>query len=151
MPTNPMLNTVQRELVMNQRVARLATSSGIGEPHLIPITFVLNANRILIVIDDKPKSGDPLRRIRNITQNSSVAVLFDHYEDDWNQLWWLLIRGKGEIFEFANFSKEEQSNIPMMFKKKYYQYSNLAFHEKMFISITIKTVSSWRFDGITVD
>ena len=147
MPTKPILNTVQRELVMNQLVARLATSTSIGEPYLIPVTFVLDANRILIVIDDKPKSGGPLRRVRNILENSSVAVLFDHYEDDWNQLWWLLIRGNGEILQFDDFSEDQQSNIPALFKKKYHQYSDLIFYEKTFISISIKTVSSWRFDG----
>ena len=147
MPTKPTLNTIQRELVVNQLVARLATSTSTGEPYLIPVTFVLDANRILIVIDDKPKSGGPLRRVRNIVENSSVAVLFDHYEDDWNQLWWLLIRGNGEILQFDDFSEDQQSNIPVLFKKKYHQYSDLIFYEKTFISISIKTVSSWRFDG----
>ena len=147
MPTKPTLNTIQRELVVNQLVARLATSTSTGEPYLIPVTFVLNANRILIVIDDKPKSGGPLRRGRNILENSSVAVLFDHYEDDWNQLWWLLIRGNAEILHYDDFSEEQQSNIPILFKKKYYQYKDLLFYERTFISISIKTVSSWRFDG----
>ena len=147
MPTKPTLNTIQRELVVNQLVARLATSTSTGEPYLIPVTFVLNANRILIVIDDKPKSGGPLRRVRNILENSSVAVLFDHYEDDWNQLWWLLIRGNAEILHYDDFSEEQQSNIPILFKKKYYQYKDLLFYERTFISISIKTVSSWRFDG----
>ena len=147
MPTKPTLNTIQRELVVNQLVARLATSTSTGEPYLIPVTFVLDANRILIVIDDKPKSGGPLRRVRNILENSSVAVLFDHYEDDWNQLWWLLIRGNAEILHYDDFSEEQQSNIPILFKKKYYQYKDLLFYERTFISISIKTVSSWRFDG----
>ena len=147
MPTNAMLNTVQRELVINQQIARLATSTSTGEPYLTPITFVLDADRILIVIDDKPKSGGPLRRVRNIVENSSVAVLFDHYEDDWNQLWWLLIRGNAEILHYDDFSEEQQSNIPILFKKKYYQYKDLLFYERTFISISIKTVSSWRFDG----
>jgi len=147
MPTKPTLNTGQRELVVSQLVARLATSTSTGEPYLIPVTFVLDANRILIVIDDKPKSGGPLRRVRNILENSSVAVLFDHYEDDWNQLWWLLIRGNAEILHYDDFSEEQQSNIPVLFKKKYYQYKDLFFYERTFISISIKTVSSWRFDG----
>ena len=147
MPTKPTLNTGQRELVVSQLVARLATSTSTGEPYLIPVTFVLDANRILIVIDDKPKSGGPLRRVRNILENSSVAVLFDHYEDDWNQLWWLLIRGNAEILHYDDFSEEQQSNIPVLFKKKYYQYKDLLFYERTFISISIKTVSSWRFDG----
>ena len=133
--------------MVNQLVARLATSTSTGEPYLIPVTFVLDANRILIVIDDKPKSGGPLRRVRNILENSSVAVLFDHYEDDWNQLWWLLIRGNAEILHYDDFSEEQQSNIPILFKKKYYQYKDLLFYERTFISISIKTVSSWRFDG----
>ena len=146
MPTMYTLNAIQRELVMNQSIARLATSTSNGEPYLIPITFILDADRIVIVIDDKPKSEGPLRRVKNIRQNSSVAVLFDRYEDDWNQLWWLLIRGSGEILEFDDFSDEQQSNIPIVFKKKYHQYKELNFKVKTFISITINTVSSWRFN-----
>jgi len=146
MPAKSTLNTIQRELVTNQSIARLATSTSNGEPYLIPITFILDADRIVVVIDDKPKSDGPLRRVKNIRQNSSVAVLFDHYENDWTQLWWLLIRGDGEILEFDDFSEEQKLNIPVIFKKKYHQYKELNFNAKTFICITINTVSSWRFN-----
>ena len=50
MPAKPTLNTVQRELVMNQLVARLATSTSIGEPYLIPVTFVPDSNCLKITL-----------------------------------------------------------------------------------------------------
>ena len=147
MPTRSKLNPAQRKLLSSQPIARLATSTASGEPSLVPITFILSDDRILIVIDDKPKSGKTLRRVQNIRDNNSVAVLIDHYEDEWTALWWLLIRGAGEILEFEEFSEQQQLKIPSTFKKKYRQYKELSFADRTFISITIEVVSSWRFDS----
>ena len=66
------------------RVARLATTG----PHLVPICFVLDGDTIWSAIDAKPKRGGELTRLRNIAANPQVAVLADHYEDDWSRLWW---------------------------------------------------------------
>jgi PPOX class probable F420-dependent enzyme len=107
----------------------------------------LSDDRILIVVDDKPKSGKTLRRVQNIRENNSVAVLIDHYEDEWTALWWLLIRGAGEILEFEEFSEQQQLKISSTFRKKYRQYKELSFTDRTFISITIEVVSSWRFDS----
>lgn len=73
--------------------AYLATADAGGVPHLVPVTFaLLGADEIAVAIDHKPKRpGDPhrLRRIRNITANPRVAFLADHYDDDWQRLWWV--------------------------------------------------------------
>ncbi len=147
MPTKFELSPAQRKLLSSQPIARLATSTTSGEPSLVPITFILSEDRIVIVIDDKPKSGSTLRRVRNIRENSFVAILIDHYEDEWTALWWLLIRGAGEIIEFEDFSKQQQSKIPGAFRKKYQQYKEFSFTDRTFISINIETISSWRFDN----
>ena len=141
------LSTAQRELLRNQPIARLATSTAGGEPYLVPVTFIVSEDEIVVVIDDKPKSDVTLRRVRNIKENSSVAVLLDHYEDDWGELWWVLIRGVGEILQFHDFSDKQQLKIPEIFREKYHQYKELSFAEKVFISINIEAVSSWRFDN----
>ena len=73
--------------------AYLATADTLAVPHLVPVTFVvLGSDEIAVAIDHKPKRpGDPhrLRRIRNITANPRVAFLADHYDDDWQRLWWV--------------------------------------------------------------
>ena len=79
------------------RVARLATVSGVGTPHLVPITFVLVGTTILSAVDAKPKSTATLRRLDNIAANPFVSVLVDDYDDDWTQLWWARADGWARV------------------------------------------------------
>lgn len=81
------------------RVARLATIGPQGRPHLVPITFVLAADEIYFAVDQKPKRTTDLQRLRNIAANPSVAVLVDHYEDDWTRIWWVRADGKARVIE----------------------------------------------------
>jgi PPOX class probable F420-dependent enzyme len=70
------------------RVARLATVSATGVPHLVPVTFAVLGERIVFVVDDKPKSTTRLRRLDNIAARPTVCLLVDIYDDDWTRLWW---------------------------------------------------------------
>ena len=89
-----------RELFAASRVARLATASADGVPHLVPVTFVLTADdRVVVAVDGKPKRSPVLRRSRNVRENPSVALLVDHYDDDWTQLWWVRASGRAVVRE----------------------------------------------------
>lgn len=77
-----------RERFAAARVARLATVTPEGNPHLVPIVFAVAGNTIYTAVDAKPKSTTALRRLSNITANPRVAVLADFYDEDWTQLWW---------------------------------------------------------------
>jgi PPOX class probable F420-dependent enzyme len=90
-----------RELFAARTVARLATADAHGQPHLVPMVFVVLADVIYSVIDAKPKSGRPLRRLANIERNPLVSVLADHYADDWSQLWWARADGSARILELT--------------------------------------------------
>jgi PPOX class probable F420-dependent enzyme len=78
-------------------VARLATIGPAGRPHLVPVTFALDGDRIYTVVDAKPKTTTNLRRLRNIGADPRVALLADHYEDDWDALWWARADGLATI------------------------------------------------------
>ncbi|KAB8187548.1 TIGR03668 family PPOX class F420-dependent oxidoreductase [Nonomuraea phyllanthi] len=82
-----------------ERVARLATASRDGTPHLVPVTFAVAGDRVVIAIDHKPKTTTALRRLRNIRENPHVSLLADHYEDDWAQLWWVRADGLARVVE----------------------------------------------------
>ena len=56
-------------------------------------------DRIYSAVDAKPKSSTDLRRLRNIRANPRVAVLADHYEDDWGRLWWVRADGQAAILD----------------------------------------------------
>lgn len=78
-------------------MARLATVGQTGRPHLVPVTFALDGDSIYTVVDAKPKTTTDLRRLRNIEADPRVAVLADHYEDDWDALWWARADGHATI------------------------------------------------------
>jgi PPOX class probable F420-dependent enzyme len=78
-------------------VARLATIGPAGRPHLVPVTFALDGDLIYTVVDAKPKTTVNLRRLRNIEADPRVTVLADHYEEDWDRLWWARADGVAAI------------------------------------------------------
>jgi PPOX class probable F420-dependent enzyme len=78
-------------------VARLATAGADLRPHVVPIVFALEGERILSAVDHKAKRSTALRRLRNIAENPSVSVLVDHYEDDWDRLWWVRADGVARV------------------------------------------------------
>lgn len=80
-------------------VATLATADADGVPHLVPVTFAFDGDRIAFAVDHKPKSTTNLRRLRNIAANPRVALLVDHYDDDWNRLWWVRADGRATVHE----------------------------------------------------
>ena len=79
------------------RVARLATASAQGRPHAVPLCFVLEGDAIYWAVDEKPKRTRELRRLRDIAENSRVSVLVDHYEEDWDELWWVRADGPAAV------------------------------------------------------
>jgi PPOX class probable F420-dependent enzyme len=80
------------------RVAHLATVSADGRPHVVPITFALpDADTIVTAVDHKPKRTTALRRLANVAARPAVAVLADHYSDEWSELWWVRADGRGRV------------------------------------------------------
>ena len=88
-----------RRLFAAATVARLATVTEAGRPHLVPVTFAVDGDRIYVAVDAKPKSTRHLRRLRNIRANPQVAVLADRYDDDWAALWWVRADGRAVILD----------------------------------------------------
>lgn len=82
-----------RERFAAARVARLATVDALGHPHLVPVTFAVEGDMIYTAVDQKPKRTRELRRLANIEANRRVALLADHYDDDWSRLWWVRADG----------------------------------------------------------
>jgi PPOX class probable F420-dependent enzyme len=81
------------------RVATLATAGSDGRPHLVPVTFAVDGDLIYTAVDHKPKTTPNLRRLRNISENPRVAVLADHYSEDWDDLWWVRVDGRASIID----------------------------------------------------
>lgn len=133
----------QRRFLDAARVARLATADAAGVPHLVPVCFALapDAVRLYVTIDGKPKSGDVrgLKRLRNIAANPAVAVLVDHYEEDWGQLGWVMVRGRADILEGG----DEHAAAQALLRTKYPQYRAMRIETLPVIAVTPERVSSW--------
>jgi PPOX class probable F420-dependent enzyme len=104
--------------VCSARVARLATVNADGSPHLVPIVFALAGETLYSAVDAKPKRSRRLRRIENARDRPRVAVLVDHYEDDWRLLWWVRLDGRARVLEGG----EEAERALGLLTDKYEQY-----------------------------
>jgi PPOX class probable F420-dependent enzyme len=107
-----------RERFAAARVARLATASAAGVPHLVPVTFAVHGDRVVFAVDHKPKSTTSLRRLANIAQNPAVSFLADGYDEDWSKLWW--VRADGEARVLPEASRAEPVS---WLRAKYAQYA----------------------------
>ena len=83
-------------------VARLATADAAATPHLVPVAFAIAGETIYSAVDAKPKRTTALRRLANVRENPAVALLVDHYEDDWDALWWARADGIGRVLDAAD-------------------------------------------------
>jgi len=84
------------------RVARLATADAEGRPHVVPFVFAVVGDTVVSAVDAKPKRSTALRRLANVAANPAVAVLADHYEDDWTALWWVRGDGRARVVDVAS-------------------------------------------------
>lgn len=100
------------------RVARLATVGPDGEPHLVPICFVLDGDVLYSAVDQKPKRSRDLQRLRNLRARPSATVLVDHYQEDWSGLWWVRLRGRARVLGDG----EEADRALAALAAKYPQY-----------------------------
>jgi PPOX class probable F420-dependent enzyme len=94
-----MRDVEMRQLVAAAPVARLATVGPDGRPHLVPICFALEGDVLYSAVDEKPKRSQRLQRLVNVRTHPDVAVIVDHYEDDWTRLWWVRLRGAGHVVD----------------------------------------------------
>ena len=100
------------------RIARLATTDPDGRPHLVPIVFALEGETLYSAVDAKPKRSTRLRRIENARARPDVTVLVDHYDDDWNELWWIRLRGRARVLDDG----PERARALELLAAKYEQY-----------------------------
>ena len=87
----------RRSRLAAARVARLATVSADGEPHVVPVAFVLVDDVVYTAIDAKPKTTRRLRRLADVEATGRASVLVDVYDEDWSALWWVRADGAAEV------------------------------------------------------
>lgn len=141
MTTQKSLTDEQRAFLDAQRVARLATASAAGQPHVIPICYALAETNIYFTIDEKPKRrpGAPLKRIRNIAENARVALVVDRYDEDWARLGWVMVRGHAEVIE----SGSEHTLAQARLRDRYPQLVRMQIETLPVVAIRIDEALAW--------
>ena len=104
------------------RVARLATAGPYGAPHIVPVTFALDGDRIVTAVDAKPKRAALVRRLVNIRANPRVSLLVDTYDEDWERLWWVRADGIARIVEDGPDLRHAFDRL----RERYAQYATVA-------------------------
>jgi PPOX class probable F420-dependent enzyme len=107
-----------RERFGRARIARLATVDDAGQPHLVPLCFALAGDRLVSVVDAKPKRSVNLRRLANIRAQPRVSMLVDEYDEDWARLWWVRADGNARVVEGGT----ERDHAVAVLTAKYPQY-----------------------------
>ena len=107
-----------RERLESVPVVHLATADETGCPHVVVATFAVDGERVYTAVDAKPKSSRDLKRLHNIRENPRVAVLADHYEDDWTRIWWVRGDATATIIE-----DPDGMALPIaLLQERYHQY-----------------------------
>jgi PPOX class probable F420-dependent enzyme len=89
-----------------------------GRPHLVPCCFVLDDDTVYSAVDAKPKTTLDLKRLENLRANSAASLLIHHYAEDWSELWWVRIDGRGRLLA----TRDEQDRAIRLLSGKYPQY-----------------------------
>ncbi len=132
---NPLPDPVRR-FIKDAPVCRIATVRDDGSPHLIPVCPVFdNESTLYVDIGDRSASAEGVRA------NSRVAVLIDHYEDDWTGLKAVLLHCRSEVIE-----GDARDRAWEMIREKFPQYSTVNWSPRLTLALRIQ---DWRQWGIT--
>ena len=135
------LTESEKQTVAVMRVAHLATADSQAVPHLIPICFHYDGHRFYSVLDQKPKRTGVtnLKRVRNILANPNVALVIDHWQEDWQGLWYVLVNGTADLL----YEGEEHQQAVAALREKYPQYRAMDIDTNPIIRITPTNIVRW--------
>ena len=132
------LSGAETEFVASARVAYLATTRMDGTPHVVPISPVLDLDRLIFATE-----RDTVK-VRNIRDNPFAAVCFDEYHEDWSLLKQVLIYGAPYFIETGiEFGRDRT-----LLYEKYTQYeasSPIEESTSVIVEIEIERASTWGF------
>jgi PPOX class probable F420-dependent enzyme len=141
------------------RVAILATVDDRGAPHLVPITFAVEAlaspgipasldapgapagaTPVIVwsATDGKPKRGGRLRRHANIRAHPAVGLLVQHWDERWDALWWVRADGAASVVDDP-FAVE---HVTRLLRRKYQQYERVPVAGPL-IRVEVRAWQGW--------
>lgn len=116
----------------------MTTISRDGSPHSVPVVFARAGDEIVSPIDHKPKSGKVMQRVRNLEHDDRVTLLIDHWDEDWTQLAWLMVRGRAVL-------DPDAVSLMAAINERYDQYEPDERHDAL-IRIRPSRLSWWTWE-----
>jgi len=135
-----MLSDRHRRFLAAQRVGHFATADRDAVPHVVPVCFAVAGATLYITIDEKPKRSDRvLKRLRNILENPTVAVVVDRYDEDWTRLGWVMLRGRADMLTDGT----EHHDAQALLRSRYPQLQAMRIEQHPVIAVRIERVTEW--------
>ena len=134
----PLLAGGPAELFSVARVAYLGTVGPGGEPHVVPISPVLDLDRVVFATDLETV------KVRNLRENPRVSITVDEYHEDWDLLRAVMVFGAAQIIETGY----EWERIKSLLEEKYPQYPEQAPMEpgtSVMIDVAVERIVTWGF------
>lgn len=123
-------------MLTEERRAVMTTVRRDGSPHAVPVVFAKIGDEVVSPIDHKPKSGVVMARVRNLARDPRVTLLIDHWDEEWTQVGWLMVRGRGVTDDDAPMELMRALN------ERYPQYEPDERHDAL-IRIAPETLTWW--------
>jgi PPOX class probable F420-dependent enzyme len=129
----------EAEFVALQRDGALATVKLDGRPHVVPISTVLDLNRLVFATERDTQ------KVRNIEGNPNVAVCFDEYHEDWSQLVQVIAEGEAYILD-SGFEFERDRTLLYDKYPQYEERAPILEGGSVIVEVRVdRVMSSWRW------
>ena len=130
-----------RRRLAEARVGRLATVDAAGNPHVVPVCFVVYDDSIYWTVDQKPKATPRLRRLANIEAHPVAELVVDNYAEDWTELWWIRVKTDATVLDPG----PEADRALDLLVAKYPQYRERR-PDGPVVRLAVSRLSSWPTD-----
>jgi len=134
----PMFGRAEATFVASRRVGYLATVYPDGRPHVVPISPVLDLDRLVFATERDTT------KVRNLEGNPFVAIGFDEYDEDWSRLKQVIVHGEAYVID----SGFEFDRDRALLYEKYPQYETEApvtQGESIIVEVRAERVVTWGF------
>jgi nitroimidazol reductase NimA-like FMN-containing flavoprotein (pyridoxamine 5'-phosphate oxidase superfamily) len=134
----PLLTGAPAEFFAAARVAYLGTVGPGAEPHVVPVSPILDLDRVVFA------SEYDTVKVRNIRENPLVSLAVDEYHEDWDLLRALVVFGQTQIIE----SGYEWERMRTLLYEKFPQYPDQSPIEEgttVMLDVRIDRIVTWGF------
>lgn len=134
-----LFNGSEAAFVSVARTGALATTYPDGRPHVVPISAVLDLDRLVFATESDTQ------KVRNIDADPNVAICFEEYHEDWLQLKQVIVHGEAYMLD-AGFEFERDRTLLYEKFPQYESSSPIEEGSSVIVEVRVDRVVSWGFD-----